>query len=191
MKKALLILVFLLMTPFVSADEWDDMLDMDRVWDGQKSITNKEFEEVVDALQENSKKKEAKLRNKKMKKISGGGTSLHSELNPDNEISEITSLKPKDEGIIVNLPVNILVENNYLEKGFYKAIGIRRDNKIFIQFYQSQFLKAEIEAIETTDDYNEENIDFAKILPYNDSYVKLIFGSIDFNAYAYIPFENL
>ena len=49
-----LFLLFLIFT-FISqvqADSWDDFSNIDRMWDGQKSITNKEFDQVVDALEE-------------------------------------------------------------------------------------------------------------------------------------------
>ena len=75
-----------------------------------------------------------------------------------------------------------------LEKGYYKAIGIRDESKIYVEFYQSQFLMGRIEVTETKEDYGEEELNFAKILPYNDSHVKFIFGSLDFNAYAFVPF---
>ena len=29
---------------------------------------------------------------------------------------------------------------------------------------------------------------FAKLIPYNDSFVKIIFGCLDFNGYAFIPY---
>jgi hypothetical protein len=80
------------------------------------------------------------------------------------------------------------IDGCILERGYYKATGIRDDGKIYVEFYQSQFLKGKIEMIETKEDYGEEELNFAKILPYNDSYVKFIFGSLDFNAYAFVPF---
>ena len=40
----------------VMAEDWDDFSNLDRAWDGQKTITNKEFEDVMDALQVNQKK---------------------------------------------------------------------------------------------------------------------------------------
>ena len=58
----------------------------------------------------------------------------------------------------------------------------------FIFLFQSQFFKGKISATETEDDFEEKEINFAKILPYNESFVKVIFGSIDFNAYTLIPF---
>ena len=169
------------------ADSLDEFTNLDRMWDGQP-VTNQEFDQVIEAIQEKGKKKEEKKRKKRIKKISGGGTSLHEELNPDLSIPEIKPLKPKEEGILVNLPVSIIIDGKPLEKGFYKVLAEKKENKIYILFYQSQYFKGKIEATETENDFEETEIDFAKLLPLNESFVKMIFGSIDFNAYAYIPY---
>lgn len=192
MRKCYIFLLGIVLTMLsVQADGWDDLADVERMWDGQKTITNQQFEEVMDALQAGEKKKEEKQQKKKIRKISGGGTSLHSDLQPDGEIFENSSLLPNDEGFLVNIPVDLIVDNQIIEKGFYKLIGERNeDGKIYISFYQSQFFKGKVQATETEDDYGEKEINFAKMLSYNDSFVKIIYGSIDFNAYAFIPFVN-
>ncbi len=85
----------------------------------------------------------------------------------------------------------MILGDKVLEKGYYKAFGRRDENKkIIISLYQSQFFKGEIEAIETNDDFEEKDIDFAKLIPYNQSFMKMIFGSLDFNAYVFIPYMN-
>jgi hypothetical protein len=172
------------------AESWDDYANLDHAWDGQKTVTNKEFEQVMDALQQKAKKKEAKQKKKRAKKISGGGTSLHNELNPDKIITELESVKPASEELLINLPVTLVVDGQQLEKGYYNVVGERDkdNNKIYLALYQAHYLKAKIEANETEEDYGEDEVNFVKVKDYNDSFVKLIFGSIDFNAYAYIPF---
>lgn len=192
MKRFLLLIVFLASSQLLTkADSWDDFTNVDRMWDGQKSITNQEFDQVVEKLEEKGKLQEEKKQKKKRKKLFGGGSTLHTELNPDNNVMEIESID-KEEDLVLNSPVQLIIGKNLLEKGFYKVVGERNsdDKKLYVNFYQSQFLKAKVQVVETEDDYGEENINFVKILPYNDSFVKLIFGSIDFNAYAYIPYLN-
>ena len=175
----------------VRADIQDDFAEVDKAWDAQTTITNKDYEDVVNALQEKKDKVEEKKKKRKFRKITGGGKSLHNEISPEKNIKEIPDIKPAEEGVLINLPVNLLLDNIILEQGYYKVVAERDEQKkIHIKFYQSQFLKGEIIAEETEDDYEEEFIDFAKVLPYNDSFVKMIFGSIDFNAYALIPFQN-
>jgi len=183
-----ILLVFLFSIPTAFADSWDDFTNIDRAWDGQKTITNQEFEEVINKLKENKEKKDDKKFNKLLKKISGGGNSLHPEMNVKNEIQELKLSESFDKEVLLNTPVDLYISGKILEKGFYKVLGEKnKDNKIEISFYQSQFLKGKIEATETSDDFGEQEINFAKIVEYNDSYVKIIYGSIDFNAFAFIP----
>lgn len=190
-KKILTFLSCILIFPCVFADEWDNYSDLDKAWDGQKTITNKEFDDVVNALEVNKKKKEAKQRKKLIKKIGGGGTSLHRELNPDKNFSEIQNIKPDNNGILINVPVNLFVDGKVLEKGYYNLIAQKDENKdLYILFYQSQYFKGKVLANETNEDFDEETLDFARLIPYNDSFVKIIYGCLDFNAYALVPYSE-
>lgn len=192
MKKILSLLVLILIsTQSVFSSDWDDFDNVDRMWDGQKTITNQEFEKVMEKLEENKEQKEIKQKKKKIKKISSGGNSLHSELDVNKEIPTFEKLKSKqEEGILVNCPVDLIINNTILERGYYKVIAERdkENNKIYINFYQSQFFKAKLEVIETDNDFGQDKLDFAELLPYNESFMKMIFGSLDFNAYAFIQF---
>lgn len=192
------IFVFIITLSTVSADDFfDSYVGVDNAWDGQKPITNKEFEDAINVLQGNQKKKEAKQRKKKIKKISGGGTSLHEMLDPNSEIKpqgEIVIPK-EDAGQLLNLTVNAIAGDSKLEPGFYNIFAERdKDSgEIYILFYQGHEEKARVKAYETENDYGEDSINFVKILPYNENFVKIVFGSLDFNAYAYVqyyePFE--
>ena len=192
MKKFLLLLVlFFLTVESGFSSDWDDFDNVDRMWDGQKAITNKEFEDVMQKLEENKEKKEEKQKKKKIKKISGGGKSLHPELDVNNEIQTFEKLKPDpEEGILINTPVDLIIDNTVLERGYYKVIAQRdkETKKIYINFYQSQFFKGKLEVIETDNDFGQDKLDFAELLPYNESFMKMIFGSLDFNAYAFVQF---
>ncbi len=189
-KRFFSILIFVI--PFfalpVYSDEWDDFADVDRMWDGQKAITNQQFEEVMDVLEEKGNKKEEKKKKKLFKKF-GGGSSLHDDLGPEIDIKNTQIPVLAKEDLLVNIPVRLIVEGKPLETGFYKVVAERdKNNKIFISFYQSQFFKGKIEAFETEDDFGEKELNFARLQPFNDSFVRLILGSIDFNAYTYIPY---
>lgn len=174
------------------AEGWDDYAGVEHAWDGQKTITNQEFEKVMDTLQQKTKKREARKKKRRARKISGGGTSLHNELNPDKTIPELESVKPAADDLLVNIPVNLIVDGTVLEKGYYNVVGEKdkEDNKLYIKFYQAHYLKVKIEVTETQDDYGEEEVNFVNIKEYNNSFIKLIYGSIDFNAYAYVPFTE-
>ena len=192
MKKAFLLtlLSLILVSANAFAESWDDFSGLDKAWDGQKTITNKEFEEAINTLEGKQKQREEKQQKKKAKKISGGGTSLHSDLAPGTEIQGLTPLKSKNsEGLLLNVPVNLIIDEAPLDKGYYKVIAERdKNNDIYLSFYQSQFFKGKVRACETNDDYDSDDLDFVKLIPYNKNFVKIIFGSLDFNAYAYIRY---
>lgn len=194
MKKFLLIFLAFCFVPVVLSADWDDFDNVDRMWDGQKTITDKEFEEVMSALKEKEEKqeekKEQRQKKKSIKRTVGGGNSLHADMDVNGEIPNFSNTDDKDLGILINTPVDLVIDENILERGFYKVIAERDEEskKIFINFYQSQFLMAKIEAKETDNDFGVDKLDFAEILPYDDSYMKMIFGSLHFNAYAFIPY---
>lgn len=194
MKKVAYVILFMfLISPMtvIADDFFDNYTGIDRAWDGQKSVTNKEFEEAINTLTEKQKKKEAKAKKKKIKKISGGGTSLHKGLEPQSEISAQDSLKKKGEydGQLLNIPVDIVVDGNILERGFYNVFGEKDKNgEVFLSFYQAHYLKGKIKASVTKNDFEDENLDFVKMEPYNDEYVRIMYGSLDFNAYTYVRY---
>ena len=187
MRKLILLLGMILLANPSYSDGFDDMLDVERAWDGQKTITNQEYEEVIDALEEKVNNKEEKKQKKRFKKIIGGGTSLHKELNPDNNLVEIEIPNP-EEGVLINIPVNLALKDCVLQKGYYKVLPEKdkKNNKFYIKFYQSQYLMGILEVVETEDDFGQKDLNFAEILPINEGFVKLIYGSIEFNAYSIV-----
>ena len=62
-KVLLLLACLLLLNSSAKADSWDDFSNLDRIWDGQKTITNQEFEQVLDKLEENLKRQQSKFEN--------------------------------------------------------------------------------------------------------------------------------
>lgn len=189
-KKILLLLIsfiFLVSTVYAESDGWSDFSSVDNAWDGQKTITNKQFEETMDALQAKSKKKEAKKREKAIRKVKG--SSLIPEMDAHNE--DMINEQP-DETLdvtqVLNIPVDFYANGKIVERGFYKVVGQREKDGVYILFYQAHSLKAKIKAKETDDDFDEECIQFIRVLPCNDHQMKIIFGCVDFNAYTYITF---
>ena len=194
MKKIAFTVLFLfLLSPFsVIAEDFSSNLDfVNHAWDGQKPITDKEFEEAINVLTEKQKKKEQKAQKRKIKKISGGGTSLHNSLEPMSEIIEQEALKKKDkdEGLLLNIPVDIVVDGKVLERGYYNVFGEKDEQgNLYFSFYQAHYFKGKVKAYSTKNDFDDENLDFVKMVPYDDSYIKIMYGSLEFNAYTYLPF---
>ena len=191
--KILLTLFFLFICayPVCAEDFFDNYTGIDHAWDNQKPITNQEFEKAIDTLTQKQKKKDEKAKKKKIKKVSGGGTSLHKGLEPMSEIKEQDSLKgkSKDEGQLLNIPVNVVIDDKVLEAGYYNVFGEKDKNgDIYLSFYQSQYLMGKLKAYKTDNDFDDEHLDFVKMEAYDDNYIKVMFGSLDFNAYAYLRY---
>lgn len=177
--------------PVFAEDFSDDYASIEHAWDGQKTITDKEFEQAINTLTEKQKKKDEKAKKRKIKKVSGGGTSLHKGLEPMSEISAQDALKEKGEfdGQLLNIPVNVVIDGNILDSGFYNVFGEKdKYGDIYLSFYQAHYFKGKIKAYQTKNDFEDESLDFVKIEPYDNEYVRIMFGSLDFNAYAYLRY---
>ena len=194
MKKFILLFLFLSLSfpATVHAEKsLDDYTGIDHAWDNQKPVTNDEFEKAIDTLTAKQKKREEKAKKKKIKKISGGGTSLHKGLEPMSEISALDSLKEKGEfdGQLLNIPVDVIVDNKVLERGYYNVFGEKDKNgDVYLSFYQAHFLMGKVKAYKTKNDFDDENLDFVKMELYDEDYIKIMYGSLDFNAYTYLRY---
>lgn len=194
MKKLALFVLFLFTFSSISVlseDFSSDLSTFNHAWDGQKPVTDKEFEEAINTLTEKQKKKDEKVKKKKIKKISGGGNSLHKGLEPTAEILEQESLKQKDkdEGMLLNIPVDIIIDGKILEKGFYNVFGEKDKNgEVYLSFYQAHYFKGKVKAHKTKNDFNSETLDFVKMEPFNEEFIRIMYGSLDFNAYTYIRY---
>lgn len=190
-KFLLFILFFVFTVPVFADDFFDAYTGVDNAWDGQKVITDKEFEQAIDTLTAKQKKKEEKQKKKKIKKISGGGTSLHQGIEPTNSIPEqdILKEKSKNDGQLLNIPVSFIVDGKILEPGFYNIFGEKDDNNdIYLSFYQSRYFMGKVKAHVTQNDFDSETLDFVKMIPYDNTYLKIVYGSLKFNAYAYVKY---
>ena len=184
-KKILFFLISIVIISPVFADELDWSDNMGNAWDGQKIITNKQYEETINALEERKNKKANKQKEKAIKKFKGN--SLHDNMDPHKDsIESQNPLEEMAECQLINIPVDFLVDGKIIEKGFYRILADKKDETIYIELYQSHKLVAKIKARETDDDFNQEYIQFAKLIPYDETRMKIIFGSLPFNAFAYI-----
>ena len=186
-KKILLLLIAVILAAPVLAEEvdWSKYDNIDNAWDGQKIITNKQFEDTMNALEETKNKKLKKQREKAIRKVKGSSLHDNMDAHKDN-IESQTPLEEMEDCQLLSIPVDFVLDGKPIEKGFYRIIGEKKDDGVYLELYQSHKLIAQIKARETKDDFNQEYIQFVKLLPYNDQYMKIIFGSLDFNAYAYI-----
>lgn len=181
---ALLLTCFL--TPAALADDLDsgginDVLkytsDVENAFMGQKKVTDEDFQK---ALQEVKDKQNKKKKNKKIK-----GKTFNEE-NNGGFIKETA-----DKNIVLTLPVELTGDDgSEIPVGHYKIVGTKANGSTYLDFYQSSTLVARIPATETNSDFDEKELNFVKLLPYSEKRVKVIYGSMDFNAYTFIKIKK-
>ncbi len=156
---------------FAEGDLWDNFGDQN--FYGNKAVSEKDFDKAIEA-------KKGKQKVKKPK-----GETFHQ----GNETEIIN--KKAAELPVVSITTDVkLPDDAILPTGHYQVISEKKDNKIYLKLYQGYFLMTKLEAIETLDDFNEPEINFADFI-YEDGKYKLVFGSVDYNAYVDLEPVNI
>lgn len=186
-KKIVLFLIISMFALPICAEEvdWSKYDNIDNAWDGQKVITNKQFEETMNALEAKKNKKMNRQKEKAIRKVKGSSLHDNMDAHKDN-IESQTPLEEAEECQVINIPVNFVSNGKIIDCGFYKVVGEKKDDGVYLELYQAHNLIAKIKARETQDDFDQEFIQFVKLIPDTDTRMKLIFGSVAFNAYTYI-----
>lgn len=177
MKKLLAVVFSIIVSTgnFALADDlWDNFGDSNVY--GQKSVTDQEFEQAIESKQKKSKKKTDK------------STPKGESFSQSNETEILT--KTTNELPVLLIPTPLKIKENYiLPIGHYQVEGVKEGDEVFINLYQAHDLIAKIPAEETDDDFGEDTINFVKLNPHGDYHVELLFGGVDFNAFAIIDIE--
>lgn len=175
MKKFLLLVAAIILSTnlsIASDDLWDNFGDQNVY--GQKPVSDKEFNTVLEKLKG---KKKQKVKDKDLK----NGESFQQ----SNETQFINQV-PQELPILL-VPLNLAVsEESVLPVGHYQVVGQKENGKVYLKFYQSKDLLAKIEAVETNNDFDEPEINFVKLKDYTPQQIIIIYGSVDFNAYAIV-----
>jgi len=190
MYKKLFILLIALMISYpvlANDDDWSNYDNIDKAWDGQKIITNKQFEDTLNALKAKQTNKKNKQHEKAIRRFKGNSLDANMDVHKDT-IGSQTPMGATDDCQLINIPVDVVLNGQAIEQGYYKIVGEKTDSGVYIELYQAYKLIAKIRAQETNDDFNQEYIQFVKLLPYNDHQMKIIYGCVAFNAYALINF---
>lgn len=155
---------------FAEGDLWDNFGDQNVY--GQTPVSDEEFDKALE-----SKLKKRKKRDKNIPK----GNEFH-------QSNETELIKQSEEELpVLCVPTNLNLNNEtILPIGHYQVTGEKKNGKPVIKMYQAHYLMAEIPAVETQDDFNQESVHFVKLLENGDKQIKIIFGSLDFNAYSII-----
>lgn len=175
MKKFLILFFILFMAGiqpvFADGDLWDNFGDQNAY--GQKSVTDEEFEKALESKKGKPKKpKDRLLRN--------------GEAFQQSNETQFLNAVPKELPILL-IPVDIAInEDAVLPVGHYQVMGERKNGKVYLKLFQAHTLLANIEVSETNDDFGEEEINFVKLIEDGEEQFKIIYGSVDFNAFALV-----
>lgn len=169
-----------------SGDLWDNYgASQDFYGQDKKGVSDEEFDKAIEQIKD---KQSRGLfgRKKRDKNIPKG-----EEYRQSNE-SEVLKVHSDNSFFpVVSLPVEIAVGEGVLPVGHYQIQGERKDNgEIVLKFYQAHTMLAQFPAVETKDDYDQELITFALWFPEGDKQLKIVYGSLDFNAYTIVNIKE-
>ena len=144
MKKFLVSFISIILisgTPVLAdGDLWDNFGDQN--FYGQKAVSDKEFQDALDS------KLRKKNKNKKFK-----GEAQHQ----GNETNEIKATA--NEPNILCIPTTLSLNSKIIiSPGHYEVIGEKKDGKTVLKLYQAHYLIAELPAIETNNDFDQESV---------------------------------
>lgn len=147
-------------------------------FEGQKKITDEEFQKTLDQVKAKKNKKKNKTKQFKGK-----------DFNQENNGKYIDEIAEKN--LLLSVPLALINgDGTDIPSGHYKIVGKKTDDGVYLDLYQSSTMIARVPAIETNSDFDQSAINFVQLLPYNEDRVKIIYGSLDFNAYTFIKIKN-
>lgn len=150
-------------------DLWDNYGDQNVY--GQKPVSDEEFEKALESK---------KGKQKRDKNIPKGKN-----IQQSNETEMLNKMSEDLPTLLV--PLTLVVDaNQTIPIGYYQVIGEKENGKPHLKFYQAHYLIADVPAIETNDDFNQNTISFVKLIQTSPKQVKILFGSLDFNAFAVV-----
>lgn len=145
----------------------------------QRFVSDEEFEAAL-------KKKNKKL-DKWKKILLNNGSPRGEQFSQSDETEAINNNQGADASLpVLALPVEVKVGEGYIPVGHYQVEGKNENGRITLSLYQAHNLIARIPATETNEDYEQEEILFASWVNADDNHLKIIYGSLDFNAYALV-----
>ena len=183
-KLTCLLSILMIFSSAVFADEfdggkdWSSLSNVENAWDGQKIIKNSEYEAIVNELEKRKNAKKIRAEKKAgqiLMEHKGGAES--------DFLSKFDEQYP-----LLNLTVPINAGDTIIPVGHYKVVGTKVNGKVYLNLCQAYNVVGKIPAIETEDDFNEEEINFVKIEDVGNNVLKFIYGSMKFNAYAYTKY---
>lgn len=160
------------------SDSLKDTPTFENAFLGQKKITDQDYQKALNEVK--AKQNKGKKKGQQFK-----GNSFNEESNGDY-IKDV-----KDNVIVLSLPIELINnDGNDIPIGIYKITAEKVNDKVYLNFYQAYDLIAKVPAKETNNDFKQPDINFVKLIPYDNNRVEIIYGSMDFNAYTFIRIKN-
>lgn len=166
-----------------TGDLWDNWNNKD---DGReaKPVSDEEFDKAIEQVDKKVNKWKNWAQKRKLPKGEEFSQSNETEMINDGYNNE-TPVYP-----VLCVPVELAVGEDTLPVGHYQVKGEKINDQPVLKFYQAHYEMAQFPATETNDDFGEETISFVKWEPVNDNQIKVMYGSLDFNAYAIIDIKQ-
>jgi len=166
------LILFLAALPSVAAaDDWDTVFDGYNEAQYGKTISEKEYQDAVKTMEKFQKKDKTK-KNK-------GGENITEE-----KASELKFEAPSSLDLLLTLTTDVHYNGRPIERGFYLASAINRDNRHFIRLSLGEgrvIAEIEANALEST---NEEKKIFSEIV--DNGILKLTYTDYDVILEAYL-----
>lgn len=189
MKKLFLIILsfFILMIPVFADDV--DLTSTGDLWDnwttdgdGRETVpvSDEDFDQAIEQVKDKQNRNWLGMK-KKNKNIPKG-----EEFRQSNDTETINEHSNKASLPVLSIPVELAAGEEFLPVGHYQIKGEKEGGNVYINFYQSHYLMAKYPAIETNDDFDKETISFGDWFAEGNNKIKVIFGSMEFNAYTLI-----
>ncbi len=185
MKKAILTTLAFLITlaPAIAEDSglWDNFGDINFYNSNeQTAVSDEQFDKTVETVKEKQKRRGFFNFNREPKKMKGES---YQESNETEILKGITTETP-----VLVVPCELKTPTGeILPIGHYQAVFEKDDDGfVTMKLYQAHYLIAQFPAQETEEDLFDEHINYLTLDDYDETKVKINYGSMDFNAFAII-----
>ena len=147
----------------------------------QTAVSDEQFENTVEKVkQKQDNKFFNKLFSTEPKKMKGES------FQQSNETSLIEDIQKETPVLMIPYELKKL-NGEILPVGHYQAVFEKdKDGFVVMKLYQAHYMVAQFPAEETEEDLFDEYINYIKLNDFNDKYVKINYGSMDFNAVAFV-----
>ncbi len=163
-------------------DFWDEPMKIDEAAKSQqKAVTDQEFEKVLKMFKKKTKEQPKPK-----------GNPIGPQLQENQTPPDANAFKQTYETYpTVMIPVTLVTDNgSEIPPGYYRILAVKKDYGYFLNFYQGSSIIARTRAFDTGDDHSQKSLNYTKVIPFSNNYMKVIFGDIDCNIEAKLLIRN-